>query len=104
MFQPLIRLIAALARASVHVLLPTALAAASRVGLLLLAHGLHAHIGHPRHASVNRWNANVEQRLRRLNERRPTEVAFGIADPRISQISSSTPEQSPSTPRGPTSC
>lgn len=63
---------------------PTALAAESGEGILLLAHGAHAPQGHD-HASGSVWNANVEQLGRRLDTRRPTEVAFGMADPRSIQ-------------------
>lgn len=64
-------------------LVPLAVPAEGRHGLLLLAHGSHAaHAGHdgaepPR----NVWNDNVEQLAAHLDARLPTEVAFGMADP-----------------------
>lgn len=60
-------------------------AAESRGGILLLAHGAHAHGGHGHPSPAGAWNANVEQLARRLDGRRPTEVAFGMADPRAIQ-------------------
>jgi hypothetical protein len=55
----------------------------SQPGLLLLAHGAHRaggdHHGHSLPAST--WNANVERLAQRLNNKHPTEVAFGMAVP-----------------------
>lgn len=62
------------------VLAATAWAGPDRAGILLLAHG-----GHGQHAPVSVWNANVEQLARSLDARRPTEVAFGMADPQTIQ-------------------
>ncbi|WP_168735183.1 sirohydrochlorin chelatase [Pseudothauera rhizosphaerae] len=60
------------------------------MGILLLAHGSHApgghgHGDHAGHGPANVWNANVEQVARSLDERLPTEVAFGMADPQAIQ-------------------
>ncbi len=66
------------------VLPATAWSAEVQGGLLLLAHGTHSHPGHAG-PSANVWNANVEQLARELNKRRPTEVAFGMADPQSIQ-------------------
>lgn len=52
-------------------------------GVLLLAHGAHA--AHGQHGAGNVWNENVERLARRLDERLPTEVAFGMADPQSIQ-------------------
>jgi sirohydrochlorin ferrochelatase len=65
-----------------------------RSGILLLAHGAHAPApvqriggdtghqhGHAISAARNVWNDNVERLARRLDEKHPTEVAFGMADP-----------------------
>lgn len=46
-------------------------------GLLLLAHGAHVHV--PGRGHVNIWNRNVEAMATELNNRFPTEVAFGMA-------------------------
>lgn len=63
-------------------LLPaTAWAGQDGAGILLLAHGAHAHGGHGQHAPASVWNRNVEQLARSLDAQRPTEVAFGMADP-----------------------
>lgn len=62
----------------------TAWSAEAQAGILLLAHGAHSPAGHG-HASANPWNENVERLARSLDERRPTEVAFGMADPRSMQ-------------------
>lgn len=51
-------------------------------GLLLLAHGAHRHQG-GHGPSV--WNQNVERLARQLDEKIPTEVAFGMADPETIQ-------------------
>lgn len=55
-----------------------------RAGILLLAHGAHTHSGHAQ-PSANPWNENIERLARSLDERRPTEVAFGMADPQAMQ-------------------
>lgn len=78
-----------LARIAVAALvaLPFAVGAAQGgVGILLLAHGAHAPAGHGHHAAGSVWNANVEELVRRLDGRRPTEVAFGMADPQSIQV------------------
>mgnify|MGYP000894753617 CR=1 FL=1 len=63
-----------------------AAAAAGERGLLLLAHGSHSAGGHGQHdGQVSPWNANVEALAAGLNSGRPTEVAFGMADPRSIQ-------------------
>ena len=78
-------------------------------GILLLAHGSHRPGGHGSHGShgshgghggpeaagspsaetggapVDTWNANVDRLARRLDVHRPTEVAFGMADPQAIQ-------------------
>lgn len=81
MLDNLARFAGALTCATLLSLSPSVWAAEGRAGLLLLAHGSHAHSGHSRHASASIWNANVEDLARRLDGRRPTEVAFGMADP-----------------------
>lgn len=54
-------------------------------GLLLLAHGAHAHTGHEHHSPASIWNSNVEQMALSLDKQHPTEVAFGMADPQTIQ-------------------
>ncbi len=56
-----------------------------RSGILVLAHGVHAHRGRTQESSANVWNKNVEELARSLDQRRPTEVAFGMADPQSIQ-------------------
>jgi sirohydrochlorin cobaltochelatase len=74
---------------------------AGRAGVLLLAHGSHVmpaagahapegHAGHAKaahghQAGASVWNGNVEEVARTLARRYPTEVAFGMADPRSIQ-------------------
>lgn len=58
-------------------------ASAETRGILLLAHGSHSSHGHHGGASV--WNTNVERLAQRIDERLPTEVAFGMADPESMQ-------------------
>lgn len=82
------RCFAGLAAAMLFALAPASGAAASGEGILLLAHGAHTHSGHGGHdhdAPVSVWNANVEQLVQSLDGRRPTEVAFGMADPQSIQ-------------------
>lgn len=55
--------------------------AAAERGILLLAHGAHSHATHGHGDHGGPWNANVQSLAARLDERRPTEVAFGMADP-----------------------
>ncbi len=74
-----IRRLAAAIVAMLLVLQGAAWAGQHGAGILLLAHGAHA--GHGQHAPVGVWNQNVEQLARSLDARRPTEVAFGMADP-----------------------
>ncbi len=81
MFSSPGRILAAIAAATVLHLSPAARAAEAGEGILLLAHGAHAHHGHGHHAPPSVWNANVEQLARALDTGRPTEVAFGMADP-----------------------
>ena len=65
---------------------PAAWSAAGPEGVLLLAHGAHASHGqHGQHTTGGIWNENVERLAQRLDERRPTEVAFGMADPQSIQ-------------------
>ena len=64
---------------------PLALGADGQGGILLLAHGAHAHSGHAQHAPASVWNTNVEQLVHRIDRQRPTEVAFGMADPQSIQ-------------------
>lgn len=59
--------------------------AAARHGILLLAHGAHIHADASGGHQGNPWNENVEALVRSLDTRRPTEVAFGMADPRTIQ-------------------
>ena len=66
-------------------LAPASRAEEARGGILLLAHGAHAHPGHAHHSAAGVWNANVEHLARSLDGRRPTEVAFGMADPQSIQ-------------------
>lgn len=83
------RFITGIAAAACLGLSPAAWAEEGREGILLLAHGSHAHHGHGHgheHGSArNVWNDNVEDVARALDERRPTEVAFGMADPQSIQ-------------------
>lgn len=79
------RILAAMAAAALLAFSGLARAEESRPGILLLAHGAHAHPGHGRHSAARLWNANVEQLARGLDRQRPTEVAFGMADPRSIQ-------------------
>lgn len=85
MIKTLARYLAGTAAAMLLALAPGAWAAENRGGILLLAHGAHAHHGHGSAAPASVWNANVEQLARRLDARRPTEVAFGMADPQSIQ-------------------
>jgi sirohydrochlorin ferrochelatase len=80
MFSTLGRSLAAIGVAMVLALSPATRAAEGGEGILLLAHGSHAHHGHGHHAPASVWNANVEDLARSLDTRRPTEVAFGMAD------------------------
>ena len=72
------RILAAMAAAALLALSAAARAEENRPGILLQAHGAHAHPGHGRHSAVGVWNANVEQLARGLDRQRPTEVAFGV--------------------------
>lgn len=79
------RCLAVLTAALVLAPAPSARAADGGDGLLLLAHGAHADSGHGHHSPASPWNANVEQMARGLDQQRPTEVAFGMADPQSIQ-------------------
>lgn len=61
-------------------LLALPVASAESTGLLLLAHGAHRHDA-ATGKTVNVWNRNVEAVAKTLNEKIPTVVAFGMADP-----------------------
>lgn len=52
-------------------------------GVLVLAHGTHAHGDHAAHApeTVPSWNAAVLNAVQPLKSKYPLEVAFGMADP-----------------------
>jgi sirohydrochlorin ferrochelatase len=66
--------------------LPAASEAGPQRGILLLAHGAHAHDGHTHgQVAANPWNDNVEQMAHDLDRHLPTEVAFGMADPETIQ-------------------
>lgn len=80
MIKTLGRYLAGLAAAVFLALPQAARSAEGQGGILLLAHGAHAHAGHAHPSPASIWNANVEQLARSLDERRPTEVAFGMAD------------------------
>jgi sirohydrochlorin cobaltochelatase len=61
---------------------PHAQAEQRMTGVLLLAHGSHrSHGAAHGHHQADEWNGNVEELVRHLDRRRPTEVAFGMADP-----------------------
>lgn len=61
-------------------LLVVPVVSAETTGLLLLAHGAHRH-DTATGKTVNVWNRNVEAVGKALNEKIPTAVAFGMADP-----------------------
>lgn len=56
-------------------------------GILLLAHGSHSSHGggHGQHGAPSVWNQNVERLAQHLDAKRPTELAFGMADPETIQ-------------------
>lgn len=81
----MIRTVRGLAAAALLGLASAAWAAGGAAGILLLAHGAHAHHGHAEDSPASVWNANVERLAESLDERRPTEIAFGMADPRTIQ-------------------
>ncbi len=58
------------------------------VGVLVLAHGMHAH-DHENHTSKGTpaWNASVLEAVQPIEEKYPLEVAFGMADPATIQES-----------------